>query len=121
MNGNGSGRNGHGSSRNGSDGAGSYENLRHRFERQPGVSPISPEHGCYGCLIAGGLILVTLLVWAFIYYYNEPNFHPPAIDESVPTVQEQLQDRIKRAKEKRAAASSAAIAASPTVGASPSH
>jgi len=108
MNGSGS-SNGHGAGRNGTDGAGSYDNLRNRFERKQGVSPIAPEQGCYGCLIAAGLILVTLLVWSFIYYYNEPNFHPPVIDESAPTVQEQLQERIKRAKEKRAASSPAAV------------
>lgn len=43
---------------------------------------INPEQGCYGCLISGGVILVTVLIWAFIYWYNEPNYHRP--DEDAP-------------------------------------
>jgi hypothetical protein len=44
---------------------------------------INPEQGCYGCLISAGVILATLLFWVFIYWYNEPTFHPP--DEDAPT------------------------------------
>lgn len=57
---------------------------------------MTPDQGCCGCLVVAVLVLVSLLVWGFIYWYNEPNFHDRGPDEYAPTVQEQIRQRETR-------------------------
>jgi hypothetical protein len=72
---------GSGAGRDGTDGQGpETEDLFARFRppkhfppKPPGVA--SPEQMLMGCGIGCGMLLLSLLVWGFIYWYNEPAFH----------------------------------------------
>ncbi|MBC8103231.1 MAG: hypothetical protein H7Z41_11645 [Cytophagales bacterium] len=83
----GNGVNGNGNGA-GHEGEGIPQNAR-RLDRRvvrPNYLParMNPEQGCYGCLISVGVVAVTVLIWVFIYWYNEPNFHRPDEDASPP-------------------------------------
>jgi hypothetical protein len=78
---NGTGNNGAG--RGGEDIPAGARRLDRRVIRPNHIpSRMNPEQGCYGCLISVGVVLATVLVWIFIYWYNEPSFHPQ--DEDAP-------------------------------------
>ncbi len=96
------GLNGHNGSEDGAGPAG--ENIpgnARRLDRRvvrPNYLPgrINPEQGCYGCLISVGVILVTVLVWAFIYWYNDPTYHLPDEDTPKPPPIQTLRHTIPR-------------------------
>ena len=46
--------------------------------------PMTPEQGCIGCSVAVGVLLVTLLVWVYIYWRYEPAFHEPGTTPHIP-------------------------------------
>jgi len=37
---------------------------------------LDADQSCFGCLILGGLILLSLAVWGYVYWANNPEFHP---------------------------------------------
>lgn len=66
----------------GQEGKETVQNAR-RLDQKPGYerpyylpTQISPEKGCWGCIITVLVLLATVLFWVFIYWYNEPSFHP---------------------------------------------
>jgi hypothetical protein len=66
-----------------------------RFGRvMSGATPLTPDQGCVGIVIATALLIVSLTFWGIIYWNHETNFHADGVDESVPTVQDQLHRRI---------------------------
>ena len=78
----------------GGTGSNGHQPLRRSARPVFSRSPLTPDQGCYGCLIGLAVLLVTVLIWAFIYWYNEPDFHDRGVDQTTPTVQERLHQRI---------------------------
>jgi hypothetical protein len=40
--------------------------------------PMTPEQGCLGCGLSIALVFASLLVWLFLYWYYNPEFHAQA-------------------------------------------
>ena len=55
---------------------------------EPGAKTIgmTPEQGCLTCSVAVGVLLVTVLVWVYIYWRFEPAFHEPGTTPPIPFV-----------------------------------
>ncbi len=40
-------------------------------------TPLNPEESCLGCVIGAAILLVSVAIWAFVYWLNAPEFHRP--------------------------------------------
>jgi hypothetical protein len=55
---------------------------RGRVELPPNV--MTPEQGCLSCGLGLLLLLLSVLFWLYIYWRNEPSFHPPPAPTPLP-------------------------------------
>jgi hypothetical protein len=48
---------------------------------------MTPEQGCLSCGVGLILLLVSILFWLYIYWRNEPSFHPESAGSNPPASQ----------------------------------
>ena len=56
-----------------------------RIELPPNV--MTPEQGCLSCSLGIALLILSLLFWLYIYWRNEPSFHPEPVRNNPPASQ----------------------------------
>ncbi|HVK06800.1 MAG TPA: hypothetical protein VM490_25260 [Armatimonadaceae bacterium] len=62
-----------------------------RSPRPPGA--MSPDQACLGCLIGVGVLVVSVALWAFIYWRYAEELKPPPTPG--PPVQEEIRNRTR--------------------------
>jgi len=55
---------------------------RGRLELPPNM--MTPEQGCLSCGVGLLLLLASALFWLYIYWRNEPSFHPQPVRSNPP-------------------------------------
>jgi hypothetical protein len=80
-------------SEGGGNGSGHPDEGAHRIDHPRGdrveLPPhvMTPEQGCLSCGVGLILLLVSILFWLYIYWRNEPSFHPESAGSNPPASQ----------------------------------
>ena len=75
-----------GGSEGGGNGSGHPDEKAHRIDHPRGGARVelppnvmTPEQGCLSCGVGIVLLLLSALFWLYIYWRNEPSFHPQPV------------------------------------------